>query len=99
MKVLAINRLVCVNVEALADALIDNELSVETNLLVLPHLSRCHDCKAMMQEKTRIKQMLRVCVRRIVAPGRLVRVVRAGIAKNITSKPHRLKPVPPLNKC
>jgi len=56
MKVLAINRLACLDVEGLADALIDNELSVETNLLVLPHLSRCHHCKATIEEKIRIKR-------------------------------------------
>jgi len=79
MKVLAINRLACVNVEALADALIDNELSVETNLLVLPHLSRCHHCKVLIEEKTRIKRILHASVIRIVAPPSLARDLRVLI--------------------
>jgi predicted anti-sigma-YlaC factor YlaD len=71
MKVISIGRFECREVRELADAFIDNELLVETNLQVLGHLGRCRDCRAFVEEKSRLKRLVYSSVKQLDVPEAL----------------------------
>jgi hypothetical protein len=60
------------------DSYLSNELLVETNHEVLRHLEKCAECSKLLEEKTRIRNMLRTAVRNQVAPTSLESRIRAG---------------------
>src|SRR5689334_10219556 len=61
------------------DAYIDNELLVETNQDLLQHLNSCKDCAAILEDRTRLKHLVRSAVETEQAPPEFVAALRGRI--------------------
>jgi len=79
MNVVNFNDKACERYRRLFDAYIDNELLVETNQDVLQHLSSCPACTRILDDRMRMKQMVREAVGAEEAPLELAAAVRDRI--------------------
>lgn len=82
MNVVSTTRFDCAEVRNLADAYADHELPVETYRGVREHVSRCWDCKDLIQDKILLKGRIRSAVKALAVPASLGRDLRSLIARN-----------------
>lgn len=71
MKVLSFEGKLCDRTRALFDSYLNNELLVETYHEVLKHLERCPECCRELENRVRLRDELRVVIRRESAPDGL----------------------------
>ena len=76
----------CKKIRSYLDSYLNDELLVETNHEVLRHLEGCKDCARVLEDRTRVKSLLRQAVRRDVAPAAL----RERIAQDLRRKDSRI---------
>jgi hypothetical protein len=79
MNVVNFNERACEKYRAYFNAYLDNSLLVETNQDVLRHLSSCSECARILEDRARIKQMLRNAVRKQEAPPELLAAVQSRL--------------------
>lgn len=79
MTVVNFNERSCEKYRRYFDAYLDNELLVETNQDVLQHLTSCQECSRILENRARMKQMIRDAVRQEQAPLELVESVRTRL--------------------
>src|ERR1043166_5416786 len=65
------NRRSCQTYRPYFDAYLDNELPVETSQDVLEHLKSCADCTRLIEDRFRIKQLVKNAVAAEEAPAEL----------------------------
>lgn len=76
MNVVSFNERSCEKYRRYFDAYLDNELLVETNQEVLNHLASCAECNRILQDRARLKQIVRQTVKAEAAPPELIAAVR-----------------------
>jgi Putative zinc-finger len=76
MNVLNFNERSCERYRRYFDAYLDNELLVETNQDVLQHLTSCTECIRILEDRARMKQLVRNAVKSEHAPPELVAALR-----------------------
>ena len=76
MNVLNFNERICQRYRRYLDAYLDNELLVETNQDVLQHLASCPHCNAALENRARLKHLVKATVTREEAPPELAAAVR-----------------------
>jgi anti-sigma factor RsiW len=74
----------CQKVRDYLDSYLNNELLVETNLMVLGHLKTCTACSARLRDMQRVKSTLKAAV--------LTQPIPDGLQNRIHSKLHRKRP-------
>src|SRR5262245_51308104 len=79
MNVVNFNERACEKYRAYFNAYLDNSLLVETNQDVLRHLSSCPECTRILEDRARVKQMLRNAVRKQEAPPELLAAVQSRL--------------------
>lgn len=81
MNVVSFNERSCERYRRYFDAYLDNELLVETNQEVLNHLASCAECNRILEDRTRLKQIVRQTVTSETAPSELIAAVRNQVRK------------------
>ena len=76
MNVLNFNERSCERYRRYFDAYLDNELLVETNQDLLQHLASCADCSQILENRARMKQLVKNAVTSEAAPPELVAALR-----------------------
>jgi anti-sigma factor (TIGR02949 family) len=76
MNVLSFNERTCERYRRYLDAYLDNELLVETNQEVLQHLASCPHCTAALENRARLKHLVKANVTKEEAPPELIAAVR-----------------------
>src|SRR5215470_2084699 len=76
MNVVNFNERACERYRRYFDAYLDNELLVETNQDVLQHLNTCVDCSRMLENRARMKQLVKDAVTKEEAPVELAIALR-----------------------
>lgn len=61
----------CQDLRRYLEPWLDDELSLETQLTILPHLENCSHCRALFESETRIRSRLQDALSAEVAPQRL----------------------------
>jgi predicted anti-sigma-YlaC factor YlaD len=79
MKVILTSRIGCSEVRKLADAYLDDELSVETKRRVLEHTRSCEACRDWISASARLKHRVQNAVRRLEIPAHFRRELRAAL--------------------
>jgi anti-sigma factor RsiW len=79
MNVVSFNERSCERYRRYFDAYLDNELLVETNQDVLQHLASCTECGRILEDRARVKQLVRGAVKAEEAPADLVVAVRGEL--------------------
>jgi hypothetical protein len=82
MNVVNFNERSCEKYRRYFDAYLDNELLVETNQDVLQHLTFCAECNRMLEDRSRVKRLVREAVTREGAPPELLSAVRNQLPQN-----------------
>jgi hypothetical protein len=82
MKVIDYGKRSCERVRGYLDSYLSNELLVETNHEVIKHLEGCVECSAELNERARVRSLLRDAVRREAAPARLEQAIRARVRES-----------------
>jgi anti-sigma factor RsiW len=75
MNVVNFNERSCERYRRYFDAYLDNELLVETNQDVLQHLTTCRDCAHILENRARVKELVKNAVTKEAAPPELVSAV------------------------
>jgi hypothetical protein len=76
MNVVHFNDRSCERYRRYFDAYLDNELLVETNQDLLQHLTSCAECSRILEDRARMKQLVREAVEKQQVPLELVETVR-----------------------
>ncbi|MBC7931521.1 MAG: hypothetical protein H7Z38_13235 [Rubrivivax sp.] len=71
----------CELAEGLLDSYASDELRSHLRQETRTHLAACARCSALLEERRRVREMLRRAVRRDEAPRRLVSAIRAMISQ------------------
>jgi len=79
MKAIVTSRIACSEARKLADAYLDNELSIEIKRLVLEHMESCPACCEWIGASARLRRRVQNAVRRLEAPAHFRRELRAAI--------------------
>jgi len=79
MNVVSFNERSCERYRRYFDAYLDNELLVETNQDVLQHLNSCPNCTRILEDRARVKELVRNAVKSEGAPADLVAAVRGNL--------------------
>jgi anti-sigma factor (TIGR02949 family) len=76
MNVMDINDRSCERYRSHIDAYLDNELPVETSPEILRHFESCSECAGIIENRDRMKHLLRCAVNAEGAPVELVEALR-----------------------
>ncbi len=79
MKVILTSRIACSEVQKLADACLDEELSAETKRRVLEHTQNCEACRDWISAIGRLRHRVQSAVRRLEIPAHFRRGLRATL--------------------
>ena len=79
MNVVSFNERSCERYRRYFDAYLDNELLVETNQDVLQHLNSCPNCTRVLEDRARIKALVRAAVKSESTPADLLAAVRGNL--------------------
>jgi anti-sigma factor (TIGR02949 family) len=79
MNVIKFDNQQCRKIRSYLDSYLNSELLVETNHEVLKHIEECRDCARVLDDRGRVKTLLKQAVQHDVAPAAL----RARIEQNI----------------
>jgi anti-sigma factor (TIGR02949 family) len=78
MNVMNIHDRSCERYRSHIDAYLDNELPVETSPEILRHFKSCSECAGIIENRDRMKHLLRSAVTREEAPVELVEALRGS---------------------
>src|SRR5215831_19219832 len=81
MNVVSFNERACERYRRYFDAYLDNELLVETNQEVLNHLASCPECNRILEDRARLKQIVRQTVTAETVPSELIAAVRNQVRR------------------
>jgi len=79
MKVILTSRIACSEARKLADAYLDNELSIETKRRVLEHTQSCEACRDWIRASARLRHRVQSAVRRLEIPAHFRRELWAAL--------------------
>ena len=79
MKVILTSRIACSAARKLADAYLDNDLSIETKRLVLDHTQSCEACLEWVSASARLRHRVQNAVRLLEIPAHFRRELRVAI--------------------
>src|SRR5262249_52761319 len=87
VKVINFEQKLCRRIRGYLDFYVNNELLIEANREILSHVEGCEGCSEELEERIRVKELLRAALHREVAPAglqeKIQREIRDCKAQNI----------------
>jgi hypothetical protein len=80
----------CQKFRAKLDSYIDNELLTETNLELMEHFERCHECTQEAQERRNVRARLRKAMREAPVPLDLEKQIRMRLRRSQQTSPKKM---------